>query len=202
MKPITPKEQKILQFIQKYQEKRGVSPTYAEIQEKFEYKALSSIQQFIGQLVEKGHLIAPLGKSRKRALELVSNQEKIMIPLEGYVAAGKLTEAIQNREYIEVTPDLVKSNQDMFALKVRGDSMIDDCIMDGDLVIVRRQEVARNGQTVIAMVDGDATLKRYYKRSTHIELHPANPNFAIINVMPNSDFKILGIVTNVIRKLI
>ena len=125
-----------------------------------------------------------------------------MIPLEGYVAAGRLTEAIQNREYIEVTPDLVKSNQDMFALQVRGDSMIEDCIMDGDLVIVKRQPTARNGQTIIAMVDGDATLKRYYKRTNSIELHPANPNYAIIHVAPTANFQILGVVTNVIRKLV
>ena len=197
-----PKEQKVLQFIQTYQDRKGVAPTYAEIQDKFEYKALSSVQQYIGQLVEKGHLKAPLGQSKKRALEIVADQPYTMIPLEGYVQAGRLTEAIQNREYIEVTPDLVKSSQDMFALKVRGDSMIGDCIMDGDLVIVKRQPVARNNQTVIAMVDGEATLKRYFKRPTHIELHPANPDFAIIHVAPTANFTILGIVTNVIRKLV
>ena len=202
MQPLTPKEMKVLQFIQKYQNSHGTSPTYAEIQDKFDYKAISSVQQFIGQLVNKGYLIAPLGKSKKRALEVVNPEKKVMIPLEGYVAAGKLTEAIQNREYIEVTPDLVKTNQDMFALKVRGNSMIDDCIMDGDLVIIRRQPTARNGQTVVAMVDDQATLKRYYKRNTHVELHPANPEFAVIKVMPTSDFRILGIVTNVIRKLV
>jgi repressor LexA len=202
MKPLTPKEQKVLSFIQAYQRKRGVAPTYAEIQEKFEYKALSSIQQFIGQLVDKGHLKAPLGKSQKRALEIVEDQPYITIPLEGYVQAGRLTEAIQNREYIEVTPDLVNSSQDMFALKVRGDSMIGDCIMDGDLVIVKRQPTARNNQTVIAMVDGEATLKRYFKRTTHIELHPANPEFAVIHVAPTANFQILGVVTNVIRKLV
>lgn len=202
MKPLTPKEQKVLQFIQTYSEKKGVAPTYAEIQDKFEYKAMSSVQQYIGQLVEKGHLKAPLGESKKRALQIVADQPYTMIPLEGYVQAGRLTEAIQNREYIEVTPDLVKSNQDMFALKVRGDSMIGDCIMDGDLVIVKRQPVARNNQTVIAMVDGEATLKRYFKKTTHIELHPANPDYAIINVAPSANFQILGVVTNVIRKLI
>ncbi len=202
MKPLTPKEQKVLQFIQTYSEKKGVAPTYAEIQDKFEYKAMSSVQQYIGQLVEKGHLKAPLGESKKRALQIVSDNPYVTIPLEGYVQAGRLTEAIQNREYIEVTPDLVKSNQDMFALKVRGDSMIGDCIMDGDLVIVKRQPTARNNQTVIAMVDGEATLKRYFKKSTHIELHPANPEFAIIHVAPNANFQILGVVTNVIRKLV
>ena len=202
MKPLTPKEQKVLQFIQTYSEKKGVAPTYAEIQDKFEYKAMSSVQQYIGQLVEKGHLKAPLGESKKRALQIVSDQPYITIPLEGYVQAGRLTEAIQNREYIEVTPDLVKSNQDMFALRVRGDSMIGDCIMDGDLVIVKRQPTARNNQTVIAMVDGEATLKRYFKKTTHIELQPANPEYAIIHVAPNANFQILGVVTNVIRKLV
>jgi repressor LexA len=202
MKPLTPKEQKVLQFIQIYSDKRGMPPTYAEIQDKFEYKAISSVQQYIGQLVKKGHLKAPIGESKKRAIEIVADSPFVSIPLEGYVQAGRLTEAIQNREYIEVTPDLVKSSQDMFALKVRGDSMIGDCIMDGDLVIVKRQATARNNQTVIAMVDGDATLKRYFKKPTHIELHPANPDFAIIHVAPTANFQILGIVTNVIRKLV
>lgn len=202
MKPLTPKEQKILQFIQSYSTKKGVPPTYAEIQDKFEYKALSSIQQFVEQLVDKGHLKAPLGKSHKRALEVVDHEQMTRIPLEGYVAAGRLTEAIQNREYIDVAPGLLKSGNDYFGLKVRGDSMIGDCIMDGDLVIVQRKPTANNGQTIIAMVDGEATLKRYYKKITHIELHPANPEYAVIKVSPQADFKILGIVTNVIRRMV
>lgn len=109
----------------------------------------------LGNSLTKVTLNPPSVKAKKRALEIVADQPFITIPLEGYVQAGRLTEAIQNREYIEVTPDLVNSSQDMFALKVRGDSMIGDCIMDGDLVIVKRQVVVRNNQTIIAMVDGE-----------------------------------------------
>lgn len=201
MKPLTPKERVILDFIEAYQKKNKVPPTYVEIQEKFEYKALSSVQQFVAQLTRKGHLKPPVGKSQKRALELVSTQEGVQIPVEGYVAAGVLTEAISNREYIEVPPSLVNAKNEFFGLRVKGLSMIDECILDGDLVLVKRQATAENGQTVVAMVDDEATLKIYYKRKNHVELHPANPDFAVIHVPAHANFRILGVVSSVIRKL-
>jgi repressor LexA len=205
--PLTPKEKMILNFIEEYQAQTDTSPTYSEIQDKFEYKAISSVQQYVAQLVDKGHLRAPLGKSKKRALELVPDEDEtdlVTIPMEGYVAAGLLTEAIQNRELIEVAPSLLGkqgSKQDYFGLTVRGDSMIDACILDGDLVIIRRQSTARNGQTVVAMVDEEATLKTYFKKVTHIELHPANPNYAVIHIPKTANFRILGVVSSVIRKM-
>ncbi len=203
MTPLTPKELKVLNFIRLYSEKHQCPPTYSEIQAKFDYKSASSVQQFIGQLVEKGYLEAPLGQSKKRALRLIepSASDVVQLPLEGVVAAGYLTEAVQNRESVTIPRSFLKSGGEYFALKVKGDSMIGDCIMDGDIVIAKRQSTAHNGQTVIAMVDTEATLKRFYQKKTHIELHPANSQFEIIKVSKNSDFKILGILTCVIRQL-
>lgn len=201
---LTPKEQKVLSFIKSYSEKHGYAPTYAEIQEKFHYSAVGSVQQFIKQLVAKGHLRVPLGDSKKRAIEVVEvgdSSDLMAIPLEGQVAAGRLTEAVRQSEALEVPRSFLKTGHEYFALRVKGDSMIEDCILDGDLVVIRRQPTASNGQTVVALVDDEATIKRYYKRRDHIELHPANPQFDVIQVKSNKEFKILGVLASVIRKL-
>lgn len=201
MKPLTPKEQKILNFIRSYSTEHGFPPTYLEIQEEFQYKAISSVQQFVEQLVNKSYLKAPLGEGKKRALELASNTSSglVSIPMEGRVAAGKLTEAVQSREHIDVPKSLLKEGSDYFALRVKGDSMIGDCILDGDTVIIRRQHNAHDGQTVVALVNDEATIKRFYHRKSHIELHPANPNFDVIRVHDDAEFKILGVLSSIIR---
>lgn len=199
---LTPKEQKVFHFIKTFSEKNGFAPTYAEIQEKFEYKAIASVQQFVSQLIEKGYLKAPVGESKKRAIEVLEKEgELVSLPLEGLVAAGKFTEAVQHREYIDIPRSLLKNPDDYFALKVKGDSMIDECIMDGDYVVIRRQHHASNGQTVVALFENDATIKKYYRRNERIELHPANPRYEIIKVKQSSEFKILGVLASVIRRL-
>lgn len=202
MRTLTPKEQKVYRFIKQYVEKREYAPTYAEIQEEFGYKAVSSVQQYIEQLVDKGYLNAPLGQGQKRALSLVDDpaSKVLSVPLEGSVAAGRLTEAVNNRDVIEVPYSLVKPGGDYFALKIKGDSMMDDGILDGDLAIIRRQPTAHNGQTVVAMVDRETTIKKYYRRPNHVELHPANRSFQVIRVDPPADFSILGVLSSVIRK--
>ena len=206
--PITPKERAVLEFIKTHLNEHGYAPTFAEIRDALGYKATSSVQQFIEQLTQKGHLDFPLGENRKRALVLTATElpipihsSLISIPLEGSVAAGVLKQSYQNREMIEVPRYLLKSSQDYFALKVKGDSMIEDCILDGDLVIIKRQHHAANGQTVVALVGDEATIKRYYRKKNSIELHPANPRYDIIQVKPTAEFKILGILSSVIRSM-
>ncbi len=200
---LTPKEQKVLNFISAYCERHGYAPTYVEIQEKLGYRAVSSVQQFIKQLVAKGHLRANIGDNKKRSLTLLggAKSELMVVPLEGSVAAGRLTEAVRNTENIEVPRSLLRAGAEYFALRVKGDSMIEDCIMDGDLVIIKRQSSANNRQTVVALVDDEATIKKYYRRGEAIELHPANPNFDVIKVKPGAEFKILGVLASVIRRL-
>ncbi len=199
----TPKELKVYEYIQSFTKKHGYSPTYEEIREKFEYKAISSVQQFVEQLVKKGFLKAQLGTNRKRTLVPLRNDESelVSIPLEGKVAAGRLHEAVQNREYVDIPRGLINDNTDYFALRVKGDSMIEDCIMDGDLVIIKRQHTASNGQTVVALVGDEATIKRFYKKKESIELHPANPNYDVIRVGGEADFKILGVLASLIRRV-
>lgn len=199
--PLTPKETKVFEFIKAYSEAKGYPPTYVEIQEEFALKAIGSVQQYIEQLSDKGYLKSQIGLSRKRSLELVDRDqgEVVSIPLEGKVAAGRLTEAVHNREYVDIPRSLIKQNADYFALKVKGDSMIEEHIMDGDLVIIKRQSTAHNGQTVVAIVENEATIKKYYHRKTHIELVPANPDYSVIKVKLSPQFKILGILSSVIR---
>jgi repressor LexA len=207
---LTKNEQRILKFIENFYEKKGYVPSYSEIQEKFGFKAKSSVQQYVEQLTAKGYLVERADKNRKLPIQLASvnirsltkeNDGLVSIPLEGKVAAGRLTEAVHHREYIDIPHDLVRPQADYFALRVKGDSMIGDCIMDGDTVIIRRQHSAQNGQTVVALVGDEATIKRYYKKRDCIELHPANPTYEVIEVGVSSDFKILGILSSVIRKL-
>jgi repressor LexA len=120
------------------------------------------------------------------------------IPMAGVVAAGRPLEAIPQAELLDVPPSMVHG-KDTFALRVKGDSMRDDGILSGDLVIVRKQATARNGQTVIAVVNQEATVKTYYRKEGRIELHPANPSMQPILVSPRDEFRIEGIVVGVIR---
>lgn len=120
------------------------------------------------------------------------------LPMLGLVAAGAPIEPIPQAELIAVLPPLLGQGE-TFALRVKGESMKDDGILPGDLVVVRKQSTARNGQTVVALVNNDATIKKYYRREGRIELHPANAAMQPILVSPTDEFRIQGIVAGVIR---
>ncbi len=201
---LTPREERIYEFIKRSIEKNGSSPTLREICDELDYKTLSSVQVPLSNLRVKGFIRVPIGTGKKRAIELVAQKnisDVEQIPLEGLVAAGRLTEAVQYRDFIDVPRNILKAGAEYFALKVKGDSMIEEYIADGDLVVIRKQHEAINGQTVVAIVDNDATIKKFYRRKGHIELHPANPNYSIIKVDPDANFKILGVLSSVIRRI-
>ena len=120
------------------------------------------------------------------------------IPMAGMVAAGLPIEPVQQSELIDVPPSMLRGG-DTFALRVKGESMKDDGILPGDLVVVRKQETARNGQTVVALVNCEATIKIYFKKDSQIELHPANEAMQPIIVRPSDTFHIEGILIGVIR---
>lgn len=120
------------------------------------------------------------------------------IPMAGIVAAGLPIEPVQQSELIDVPPSMLQGGK-TFALRVKGESMKDDGILPGDLIIVRKQDTAQNGQTVVALVNGEATVKTYFKKPEHIELHPANAAMQPIMVQPPDDFHIEGILIGVIR---
>ncbi|MCA9474845.1 MAG: transcriptional repressor LexA, partial [Nitrospira sp.] len=120
------------------------------------------------------------------------------IPMAGIVAAGNPIEPIPQTELVEVPPSMLRTG-DNFALRVKGESMRDEGIMSGDLVIVRKQRTARNGQTVVALINQEATIKKYYRKEGHIELHPANVTLSPIVVTPTDEFEIAGVVIGLIR---
>ncbi|HJU03741.1 MAG TPA: transcriptional repressor LexA [Nitrospiraceae bacterium] len=120
------------------------------------------------------------------------------IAMVGIVAAGNPIEPVPQSEWVEAPSSMLRGRQS-FALKVKGDSMRDDGILPGDIVVVHKQATARNGQTVVAVVNHEATVKKYYRKERHIELHPANASMKPIVVSPADDFRVEGVVVGVIR---
>lgn len=199
--PLTPNEKDILEFIHSYISKNEYSPTFLEIKDRFEFKSFFSVQRYVKQLSEKGYLLAP-GNNKKRAIEVVTPQdgEGKSVPLLGQVAAGLPIESLKYGEMVDVPPDMITSTGEFFALQVKGDSMIGDGIMEEDIVIIKKQATAFNGQTVVALIDNEATIKCFYKKKDGIELHSANSNYKPIYVKPDQNFSIEGILHGLIRK--
>ncbi len=122
----------------------------------------------------------------------------VRIPLVGVVAAGTPIEPVAQEELIDVPPSMHRAGE-TFALRIKGESMIEDGILPGDFVVIRKQQTAQNGQTVVAMVNREATIKTYYRKPQHIELHPANAAMAPLVVTPADEFSIEGVLVGVIR---
>ena len=197
-KKLSPKKQKFLHFIERYQAKHDFSPTFAEIMDKLHIKSPGTVNWYVKELEEAGYIRRSRGFNGKRALELVHQQKENTLPLLGQITAGYPLEEIENREEIEVPVSWI--HPDHFVLQVNGDSMIDDNIQDGDFVIIRKTSTANSGDTVVAFINNEATLKRYVPRKNLIELHPRNINYKIIKVSSEDDFRIDGIVMYIFRK--
>ncbi len=198
MADLTERQQEVYDFIRGYIQERGIAPSYEDIRQAFQFRSYNSVQKHLKRLEEKGFVKSPWG-NRKRALELVDPGPAAMVlPLLGRVAAGRPIEAIPVPETIEV-PEILLRGEDNFALRVVGDSMVDDGIRDGDIIIVKRQRDARSGQTVVALIGDDATIKQYHRRGAQIELRPANSQMQPI-VVDEGDLQIQGIVIGLIRK--
>lgn len=190
---------KILAFIQSSTREKGYPPTIREIGEAFGISSTNGVRYYLTMLEKGGHLkrsgrisrgIGPTGPAA------VSG-----IPILGRVAAGQPILAEENHEGTLETSEVFGDPSGLFALKVRGDSMIDAGILAGDYVIVRSQEDARAGEIVVALVGDEATVKYYRPREDSVELVPANPKYEPIVVAEESDFRILGTVRGVIRTI-
>lgn len=195
---LTERQRAIYDFIKDSIARRGIAPSYEEIRRAFRFRSYNSVQKHLKRLEEKGCLRSPW-RSRKRALELVDpGPSAAVLPLLGRVAAGRPIEAIRDPDTVEV-PEVLLKGEDNFALRVVGDSMVDEGIRDGDIVIVKRQRDALDGQTVVALIGDDATIKQFHRRGARIELRPANSRMRPI-VVDEGDLQIQGIVVGLIRK--
>jgi len=196
--PLTPKQKNILDFIEAFEGDKGYAPSQSEVANHFGFRSLGTVQNYLVRLQRQGFL--KRSWNAKRGIQLT--QTDMSLPLMGKVAAGRPIEAIEGNESLDVPPSFLKGGEH-FALEVHGDSMRDDGILDGDYVIIKKQRVANNGETVVALIDNEATIKRYYNRDGKIELHPANSAYrtmVIESVSDEMDFKIEGILVGVIRK--
>lgn len=200
MTGLTPAQEKVFRFVREYIGRHGYSPSYEEVRRHLGFKSLNSVYKHLKQLEGRGYLRTP-GNNRKRALELTPlsavKAGAASIPFLGTVAAGIPIEPVQTVESIEV-PENFLGNGSNFALRVRGDSMIEDGIRDGDILIITQQPQAENGQTVVAMVAGEATVKKFYRRENKIELKPANSRMKSI-VASAEQIEVVGVVMGLLR---
>jgi repressor LexA len=199
MENLTPKQQQVYDFIRAYFADHGTAPSYHEVRDGLGLRAVSTVAKHLKYLESKGALSSPW-KNGKRVLKLTGVAgPAVTLPLLGTVAAGDPIEALEVPEEIEVPQSLLRAG-DCFALRVRGDSMIEDGIHDGDIILVKRQPTAENGQTVVAIVDNDeATVKRFHRRGNTVELRPANAAMKPMK-FEASRIQIRGVLIGLLRK--
>ena len=194
-KPLSPKLKRFLDFIQRFTLIHDQSPSYEEIMASLGFESLGTVNWYVKTLEEEGHLSRIKGPNGKRAL-ILSHKEHATtttacLPLLGLIAAGEPIEALENPEMVDVPPSLL--HPDHYVLQVKGASMIDEQIQDGDYIVARKAKTARSGQMVVALINGEATLKCYVPKSNGVELHPRNPDFPVIKVNSQDDFHINGV---------
>jgi len=198
---LTHRQKEVYAFLDAYIRRHGVAPTYEEIRRHFGFRSYNAVFKHLKQLEARGYLTSRW-KNRKQAFSLKTPAQASIsaakLPLLGRVAAGEPIEALEDPDTVDV-PESFLGTGEHFALRVRGDSMIEDGIHDQDLILVRKQEEAENGQTVVALIDGEATVKRFYQRGSSVELHPANLRMKPL-VLEAEKVRIQGVVVGLIRK--
>ncbi|HVR44424.1 MAG TPA: transcriptional repressor LexA [Thermoanaerobaculia bacterium] len=197
---LTERQRDILGFIREYRRERGVAPTHREICEAFGFSSYGTVYKHLSILEKKG--LIRRDWNQKRGVELVEPPEREErareLPFFGYIAAGRPLEVEPGDETV-VVPEQLTGRGENFVLKVRGESMIEDGILDGDFVIVARRERAENGEMVVANVAGEVTLKRFYRDGGRVRLQPANSSMAPIYARAE-DVSIQGIVIGLMRR--
>ncbi|HOP48591.1 MAG TPA: transcriptional repressor LexA [Desulfobacteraceae bacterium] len=196
---LTDKQKTFLDYVSRYIDEWGASPSFGEICSALGFHSYNTVTNYLKILERKGYIRLPAKKNQKRAIEVISPVEtrRFEFPLLGRVAAGKPIEAIIDVDTIELPPSMISSGNH-FVLRVKGDSMQEDGIIDQDFIVVKKQPTAENGDTVVALINNEATVKRYYKRKDHIELRPAHTGMEPI-IVRQGDLHIEGKVVGVIR---
>lgn len=200
---LTERQKEILDFIQEYQSEHGYSPTHREICDRFGYSSYGTVYKHLKLLQEKGFIRRDW--NQKRGIELLRTAPgpaadgEAELTFYGRIAAGKPIEAVANHEPIRVPQHLMGRSGEHYVLEVVGDSMIDEGIHEGDLVVVSQRDQADPGEMVVALVDSDATLKRFYPEGDRIRLQPANPHMEAMYV-PARSVRVQGVVVGLMRR--
>jgi len=194
---LTPRQKQLKDFVDKTISRKGVAPTEREIARRFRISP-STAHEHLVTLQNKGYLEKTPGQAR--GIEISKSEKLVSIPLLGTIAAGEPIEAVMNPESIAVPKSKIPSSSKVYALRVVGDSMVDENINDGDTILVKQQNAAENGQKVVALINNnEATLKKFYKERGHIRLQPANKNMTPILINAETDLAIQGAVIDVIK---
>jgi repressor LexA len=200
--PLTKRQREILSYLSDYAETNGYAPSFEEIASRFNYNSLATVHEHLTNLERKGYIRRTYNESR--AIEILPSdifQRSVELPLLGSVAAGAPIEAYTSGETMSVPDGFLRRSGSHYVLQVKGNSMIDEQIRDGDYVVINDRKAVDNGEMVIALVEeGGATVKRYYReRDGRIRLQPANDLMSPIFVHEN-DVHIQGIVVGVLRR--
>lgn len=200
--PLTRRQREILSFLSEYNEANGYAPSFEEIASRFNYNSLATVHEHLTNLERKGYIKRAYNESR--AIEILPSevfQRSVELPLLGTVAAGAPVELMESGESMAVPDGFLRRSGSHYVLRVRGNSMIEEQIRDGDFVVVNDKPAVDNGEMVIALIDGSgATVKRYFReRDGRIRLQPANETMQPLFVHEN-DVRIQGIVVGVIRR--
>lgn len=202
MDELTSRQREILSYIKREVLTKGYPPSVREIGQAVGLSSSSTVHGHLGKLEEKGYIRRD--PTKPRAIELINDRDVVRkdivnVPIVGRVTAGEPILAVENIEdFFPMPRDFANYEEEVFMLRVRGDSMINAGILDGDFVVVRQQAHAENGEIVVALIEDEATVKRFYKEADHIRLQPENPHLEPIIV---SDVHILGKVVGVFRKV-
>src|SRR3989338_1173597 len=197
MPTLTKKQKRVLDYLQSYSQKHGFSPSHDEIRKHLKLASVSTVHHYLKSLEEKKYIKRE--KKTARAVSIGNTESVISIPFRGYIAAGQPIEAIEEYETVSVPSNLISSSGEHFALGVKGNSMIDEGILDGDTVIVRKQSVVEDGETAVVLLNGnEATLKKIFRERNRIRLQPANPE---LKPFYARDVLIQGKVVSVFREV-
>ena len=198
--PLTKRQREILDYLGEFIQQHGYAPSLEEIGRRFNLSSLATVHKHLTNLQEKGFIRRAWNRSR--SVELVQTRvggRAIELPLLGFLAAGAPIEAVASNETIAV-PEALVGKRDSYVLRVKGDSMIDEQIRDGDFVIVEDRKSVDNGEMVIALVGGlDVTLKKFYRENGKVRLQPANPAMQPVILDPDR-VQVQGVVIGVMRK--
>lgn len=199
IKALTKRQREVVDFISRFYQERGYAPSLEEIARAIKVSAVSTIHKHISLIQKKGYLQRVSSQSRGvTPLNHTGNTTKI--PLLGVIAAGNPIEPIENPEPIDVPISMISDPSSYYALRVKGDSMIDDDVWDGDVILIKHQNTANTGEMIVAIVDGEATLKRFGGyHDGKIKLIPRNPKYETREVNPES-FEIRGKFAGLIRR--